>query len=323
MQELIQVAADRTAPYMYRTPAVQCPSLSQLINGSVFLKMENQQVSGSFKARGAYNKILSIPEIERSKAFFVAASTGNHAAAFCHAMKTLNLNGKVFLPENVSQAKLDFIKSFGIKFELHGQTSLDTEIYAGRVAKEHGYTMVHPYSDLDIIAGQGTIGLELFEQIPELDTVIVPVGGGGLISGIASFLKSVNPSIQIVGCQPEMSPEMIRSIEQGSIITEDISRPTLSDGTAGGMEQDSITFAICQKLVDDWLLISEPEIADAICWMIDFHQTIIEGSAGMGIAALHHLSVSLSGKKVALIICGKRISTEKLLSVLSAPSSSL
>jgi len=316
MQDLIQAAAQRTAPYLYRTPADRCHFLSQTINGSVYLKMENQQVSGSFKSRGAYNKILSIPEEQRKNSFFVAASTGNHAAAFCHALKTLGLNGKVFLPKNVSPAKLEFIESFGISYELHGKTSLQTEIHCGTVAKEQGYLMVHPYSDPDIIAGQGTIGLELIEQIPNLDAAIVPVGGGGLISGIASYLKAVNPSIRIIGCQPENSPEMVRSIEQGSIISEDISKPTLSDGTAGGMEQDAITFSICQKLVDDWLLISEEEIADAICWMVNYHQTIIEGSAGMGIAALHRLSQELAGQNVATIICGKRISTEKLTTIL-------
>ncbi|MBX2817840.1 MAG: threonine/serine dehydratase [Saprospiraceae bacterium] len=317
MKKEIDRAAHRLEGYIRETPLEWCPFSSPLINGDVFLKMENQQVSGSFKGRGAYNKLLSIPKEERRDAFFVAASTGNHAAAFCHALRTLDLKGKVFLPENVAAAKLDFIKGMGVQHELFGKTSLQTELHARRVAEEHGYILVHPYNDEEIVAGQGTIGAELMRQMPNLDAVIVPVGGGGLIAGIAGYVKEVNPLVQVIGCQPLQSPEMVRSIESGSIITEDISLPTLSDGTAGGLEPGSITFPLCQNLVDQWLLIGEEEISDKIRWMLARHQTLIEGSAGLSLAGLDRLTDQLRGKSVACIICGKRISMQKLKVVMS------
>ena len=224
---MIYQAAHYIAPYLYKTPLVFDPVISSQLKCKVFLKLENQQVSGSFKARGAFNKILAISRHQENPGFFVAASTGNHAAAFCTALRRLNLKGKVFLPENVSPSKLEFIKALEVPFELDGRTSLQTEIYCRQIAEENGYHLVHPYNDVEIIAGQGTVAIEMLDQQPHLDAVIAPVGGGGLISGLGILLKSEKPEIKLIGCQPANSPEMVESIRQGKIIEEDISLPTL------------------------------------------------------------------------------------------------
>ncbi|MCB0668911.1 MAG: pyridoxal-phosphate dependent enzyme [Saprospiraceae bacterium] len=317
----IRDAADRIRQYLYRTPCEISPVISHQLGCNVFLKFENQQVSGSFKARGAFNKILTYGKEERDDRFFVAASTGNHAAAFCSALITLNLTGRVYLPENVGDSKLEYIKSTGVPLELFGKNSLHTEVYCRKIAEENEYTLVHPYNDPQIIAGQGTVGLEFIEQHPDLDVLIVPVGGGGLIAGIAAFLKILHPRIRLIGCQPVQSPEMVRSIEQGHIIEEDISKPTLSDGTAGGMEPSSITFEICQQYVDEWALIEEDEIAFEIINMIQTHQMIIEGAAALPLAYLRKNASRYQQKNVGIVLTGKRISFQKLNDLLHTAGS--
>lgn len=312
------MAAGRIGNYLYRTPFDYSPVLSRQMGCSVFLKMENQQISGSFKARGAYNKILSYPEEIRPTMFFTAASTGNHGAAFCSAITTLGLRGKVYLPENVAASKLDYIKSTGVPFELFGKSSLQTEIYCGQISRENKYVLVHPYSDRHIIAGQGTVAVEMLSQQPDLDAIVVPVGGGGLISGVGTYVKNILPDIRLIGCQPLNSPEMVRSIEEGRILEEEISKPTLSDGTAGGMETSSITFDYCQKYVDEWALIEESEIAFELINMIETHQMIIEGAAALPLAYLRRNASRYRDKKVGLIITGKRIAKGKLQDILLA-----
>ncbi len=308
----IDDAEERIRPYIQHTALIKDHFFANELEVDLWLKLEHQQVSGSFKIRGAFNRILSIPADKRQDAFFVAASTGNHAAAFCHALQTLGLKGKVFLPTTVSQAKLDTIKSYGIPFECVGKNSLHTEIFCRELATEKDYQLVHPYNDPLIIAGQGTIGIELTQDRADIDVVVVPVGGGGLISGIACYLKEALPGIKIVGCQPTQSPEMVRSIEQGSIIKEDITRPTLSDGTAGGMEEGSLTFPMAQSLVDEWALIEEDAIAAEVLYMLNYHQMLVEGAAGLALAYIRQHAESLRGKKVVAIICGKRLSMKVL-----------
>ncbi len=312
----IENAAQRIGHSIYQTEVLYERQLSTTSGAEVYLKLENRQISGSFKARGAFNKILSIPPLQRQESYFVAASTGNHAVAFATALKNLDLKGMVFLPQNVSTSKLEMIKSLQIPIELVGQNSLHAEIHARRLAEVNGYVLVHPYNDPDIIAGQGTIGLELIQHLPDLDVVIVPVGGGGLIAGIATYLKETSPKIQIIGCQPVNSPEMVRSIQRGEIISEDISQPTLSDGTAGGMEADAITFSIAQNYVDEWALITEEEMSNEIFYMVQNHQMIIEGSAALSLAFFRRELHRFRGKTVAMIICGKRLSLDKLRQII-------
>lgn len=314
-QQHIEAAQERIAPYIRETPLEYAPYLSRLTGVEVWLKMENWQVSGSFKIRGVFNKLLSVPEATRKSALFVAVSTGNHASAFAYACNLLGLNGKIFLPTTVASAKLQYIQSFGIPYELYGRESLETELYAGEYARKHGAVLVHPYNDPDIVAGQGTIAPELLRAHSSLDAVFIPVGGGGLASGIATYLSAKAPEVARIGCQPENSPEMQVSIRKGSIITESITKPTLSDGTAGGIEPGSITFELCRDYLHDILLLSEKELRQALHWMLANHQQMIEGAAANSLAALFQQQGQWKGKQVALVLSGKRLSMDKLKKV--------
>ncbi len=317
IMKTIMQAYERIRSHIRHTPLEHSVLLSKMTGANVYLKLENWQLTGSFKLRGAMNKILSIPESERTNKTFVAASTGNHAAGFAYAVQKMALRGEVFLPENVSPSKLEYLRSFGVPLHFHGQDSLETEIHTREYANTHGHILVHPYNDPDIIAGQGTIGLEIAEDLPETDVVLVPVGGGGLVAGIGGYLKSYHADIQIIGCQPENSPEMSVSIERGHIIEELIAKPTLSDGTAGGIEQGAITFDLCKKLVDEFVLVSEKEIAEALIWLLKNRQMMVEGSAGLALASLLKEPEKYQGKNVVLIVCGRRLGFEKLRKIIS------
>jgi len=314
----ITEAHARIRSHIRHTPLEHSVLLSKMTGANVYLKLENWQLTGSFKLRGAMNKILSIPKAERQDKTFVAASTGNHAAGFAYAIKKLGLRGEVFLPKIVSPSKLEYLRSFGVPLHFHGQDSLETEIHTREYANTHGHILVHPYNDSDIIAGQGTIGLEIAQDLSEVEAVFVPVGGGGLVAGIAGYLKSYNTDIQIIGCEPTNSPEMSISIERGHIIEELIAKPTLSDGTAGGIEQGAITFDLCKKLVDEFVLVSEKEIAEALLWLLKNRQMMVEGSAGLALASLLKTTEKYQGKNVVLIVCGRRLSFEKLQKIVSS-----
>jgi threonine dehydratase len=314
--ERVRKAAIRLGPYIRKTPVNYSEVLSNELGVPVFLKMENQQISGSFKARGAFNRILVEVEKNPKPGFFVTASTGNHASGFGLVLRSLNLEGKVFLPENVAESKMDFIRLLGIPWEQVGNDSLETELTARKMADKQNWIFVSPYNDEDIIAGQGTIAYELLGQLADFEFVIVPVGGGGLISGIASFLKLTHPDVKIIGCQPQNSPEMYLSLQAGRIIHERVSRPTLSDATAGGIEPASITFDLCRQFVDDLILITESEIASAIRWMLKYHQEVIEGAAALSIACARKIASRLKGKKTVLILSGKRLSYSLLKGII-------
>ena len=312
----VKAAFKRISGQVRYTPLEYSLPLSQQTGVDTYLKLENHQLTGSFKLRGAMNKILEETEAGRTGKTFVAASTGNHAAAFAYCLSTFGLDGIVYMPASVTKTKLDFIKSYGVPYQLFEGDPLNTEVHARSEAEAKGYVFVSPYNDEAVVAGQGTIGYELQEQLPDMDAVIVPVGGGGMISGIAAYLKSLRPEIRIIGCQPEQSPEMYESIRQGRIITESITRPTLSDATAGGIEPGAITFDLVKAHVDEIVLISEEEIGEGIRWMLQHHQMVIEGSAAMSLATLRRMKASLKGRKVALIICSKRLSYDKLQKII-------
>jgi threonine dehydratase len=202
------------------------------------------------------------------------------------------------------------MRRYGIEVRQHGDDSLLSELEARRYADEHGLAYLSPYNDLDVVAGQGTIGVEIVEQLPGVEVVFVSVGGGGLIGGIASVLKAYNPAIHVVGCLPENSPVMAVSVERGAIVDMP-SLPTLSDGTAGGIEEGAVTFALCQALVDEYVLVSEAEIATAMREIMEG-----EGAAGVAVAALRKTQERWQGKQVAVVLCGGNISLATLRLVL-------
>lgn len=280
----------------------------------VYGKLENFQHTGSFKLRGAVNKLMSLDESQR-QAGCVTASTGNHGAAMAYAFSKLGMKGMVFVPETAAKTKVESIRRYGGDLKFHGLDGAQTERYAREFAEANGMLYVSPYNDPQIIGGQGTVGLEMHRQRPNLDAVFVAVGGGGLMSGIAGFLKSVNPDIQIYGCQPANSAVMAHSIEAGHVIDEE-SLPTLSDGTAGGMDLDSITFEPCRDFVDEWILVDEEEIAVAMRKFMQSQHQLLEGSAGVALAGVDRMRDALEGKRVATVICGANISMDTLKQVL-------
>lgn len=312
-EEIVQ-AHERIQSDILHTPLLYSHWLSEACRGDVYLKLENEQVTGSFKARGSLNKLKWIRE-QQLDALPVTASTGNHGLGFARACDLLDMKGKIFLPRNAVDSKVEAIKEYGVEIEFHGDDPFKTETYARQTAEENGWLYVSPYNDRQIIAGQGTIGVEIMDQLPDPDNILATVGGGGLISGIGTYIKERAVGTRIIGCQPENSPEMSVSVRAGTY-QEIESKPTLSDGSAGGFEPDSITFDFCQKLIDDFILTSEEEIADAIRSMIKHHHKIIEGSAGVAIASLLKRASQFRNQTTVVIVCGANIPIEKLREIL-------
>ena len=310
----IEQAETRIRPHIRQTVLEYSPTLSQQSGAEVYCKLENLQYTGSFKVRGAMNKLLSLADTERGRGV-VAASTGNHGAAVAFSMKKLDMPGIIFVPENADPSKIAILEQFDTEVRFFGTDCAETEVHARQYAAKRGMTYVSPYNDPQIIGGQGTVGLELEQQLGSIDAVFVSLGGGGLISGIAGYLKQRNPSVEIVGSSPENSQVMIQSLEAGKIL--DIpSLPTLSDGTAGGIEEGAITFALCQGLVDTCLTVTEDEISAGLLLFMRAHRMMIEGAAAVAIASFLKVSERFKDKTVVLIICGANIGLETLKQVL-------
>ena len=306
-----KISLENIKHYIVKTPLTYSERLSNEINSNIFLKLENLQKTGSFKARGALNKILNI----NNSKDVVAASSGNHGAAVSYALSKKNMNGTIYVPENVKKSKVKNIESYGSKVVKFGDDCLDAENEAIRVSKENNLTFVSPYNDLDIVSGQGTIGVEILNDNNEIDVVFITVGGGGLISGVGSYLKSINPSIKVIGCSPVNSSIMINSIKKGKIINTE-SKDTLSDGSAGGVEEGSITFDICNELIDDYCLVSEDEISLQIKNSLNIDKMLIEGSAAVAIASAIKMKSQLVDKNVVIVICGGNIGSDTLKKIL-------
>lgn len=313
LAEAAAAAAVRIEPIIRRTPLRASARLSTMTGCDVRLKLENRQHTGSFKLRGAANRLMTLDDATRA-AGCVAASSGNHGAAVAYAMQKLGVCGIVFVPEKTSSAKVDAIRGCGGDVRFFGTDGLDTELHARDYAEKHGMFYLSPYNDPDVVAGQGTCGIEIVEQMAEVDTVYVAVGGGGLVSGVASVVKRHNPDARIIGCQPLNSPVMARSVEAGRIVDLK-SEPTLSDGTAGGIEHGSITFDWCRTLVDEFVLVDEDAIAAAMRNYIADDNEVIEGAAGVALAALEEKCNEPGGEHVTVIICGGNISRDSLATV--------
>jgi threonine dehydratase len=313
IQELVQgvrAAEARIRPHVRETYVEPSPYLSERTGARVLLKLENLQLTGSFKVRGAFNKILSLSDEARARGI-VAASSGNHGLAVAHVLGQLGLSGTVFVPTIVAPAKLARLRRAGIQVELRGDDSGDTEVIARAYAAEHAMTYVSPYNDVDVIAGQGTIGVELARQVERIDDLIIAVGGGGLVSGVATYLKSVNPKLRVIGCQPENSRVMCESIRAGRIL-DLASEPTLSDGTAGGIEAGAVTFPLCQSLIDEFVLVKEDDIRKCVRLMLDEHHMLVEGAAAVAVAAMLQLAQSAGGRTAAVVLCGANVDAKFL-----------
>lgn len=313
----IEKAAQRLKPHILNTPLIHSKWLSDACGGNVYLKLESEQYTCSFKARGSLNKLMWLRE-KNHTTFTVTASSGNHGLGFAHALQILGMKGKIYLPLNVDSAKLKAIQQYRVEIELYGKNYDEMEAYALQQAEINNWVYVSPYNDKEVIAGQGTIVIEISE-IMKPDNILATVGGGGLISGIGIYMNKCSPDTKLIGCQPQNSPEMSVSVQAG-VYQNIASKPTLSDGSAGGFEPDSITFELCQKLVNDFILVSEEEIKQAVYGMIIHHSKLIEGAAGVAVASLLQNPERFEGQTTVIVICGSNISPKNLLEVLTAGS---
>jgi len=306
-------AATRIAGAVRRTPLRRSGEFSERLGADVWFKLENRQLTGSFKLRGASNRLLTLGEAQRARGC-VAASSGNHGAAVACAMQRLGVRGAIFVPEKTSRAKVAKIEEYGGTVRYFGTDGLDTEQHARAYAREHGMFYLSPYNDEEVIAGQGTIGIEILEDLHDVDAVFVAVGGGGLAGGVGSVLKHRDQRIRVIGCQPLASPVMARSIAAGKILDLP-SEATLSDGTAGGIEPDAVTFALNQRVVDDWVEVDEADIARAMRRFMRDEGDVIEGAAGVAVAGLLQHGARVAGKKVVVVICGGNIADTTLAGI--------
>jgi threonine dehydratase len=314
LPDQIRRAEARIRPHIRETLLAQSPQLGRQGGAAVFCKLENLQHTGSFKVRGALNKLISMtPELLARGV--VTASTGNHGAAVAFGLNRLDGSGVIFAPKNASPDKLAAIERLGTEVHFHGDDNADTEVFAREYARQRGMTYISPYNDPEVIAGQGTIAVELARQLEKIDAVFVALGGGGLIAGIASYLKSIHPQVQVVGCSPENSQVMIQSIRAGRILDLP-SQPTLSDGTAGGLEPGAITFELCRELVDEYRSVTEEEIQHALIEFMQTEHMLIEGAAAVPIAAYLKTRGAWAGRQVVIIICGANISLDTLRAIL-------
>jgi len=329
-------AAKRIQGKVYRTPMLRSAFFSQKAGCDCYLKLESEQVTGSFKVRGATNKLLRLAEADATALFcggIYSSSSGNHALALTHALEAGRKSGqlpkdvqtKIYVPETVAPSKLAMLKLHGASIEIFGNDCEVSEGHARSMATKTGGVYVPPYNDEDIIAGQGTVALEMLEQVPDLDAVFVAVGGGGLLSGIAGYVKHTNPNCLVIGCSPELSACMELSVASGRLLQEGefCNEDTLSDGTAGGIESGAITFPACSALVDRWISVSEAEIATAVYDCLAHEHKVVEGAAGVALAGMLKAAPGMQGKELGVVVCGNNIGAGVLAKILSAQHDSV
>jgi len=312
-QEVLDADA-RIRPHVLETPIEHSIYLSELIGGTVYLKLDLQQTTGSFKFRGATSMVNSLSDEELDRGV-VSASTGNYALAVAEAMKNRGREATIYLATDVPQSRIDLIRSHGLNIVIYSDDSWEAEKKARSVAEEEGKIYVSPYNDRRVVGGQGTCGLEIARQVPNVDAMLAACGAGGLATGSAGYLKSFNPAIETIAVSPASSPVMHDSVEQGEMIKME-TFPTLADTCAGGVDLDTVTFELCQKYIDEMVLVSEEEIADAIRLLFEQHRLVTEGSAALGVAYLMKNPERFRGKTVVPIVCGKNIGTELFKSII-------
>ena len=308
-------------PQVPVTPLDVSPGLSAASGCEVSLKCEHLQPTGSFKVRGATNKILTLDDAARH-AGVITASTGNHGQGVARAAALAGVSVTVYVGAATTPQKIAAIQALGAEVIVIEGPPIEAELSARRQAEMQGKTYISPYNDLDVVAGQGTIGVELARQAPELDAVFVSVGGGGLISGIGTALKRLNPRTRIIGVWPENSPCMLAALQAGAIV-DTVEHPTLSDATAGAVEVGSVTFPICGAVIDATLTVTEVEIAAAMRAIAQHDRWMIEGAAGVAVAGLVKSAAAYQGRKVAAIVCGRNIALDKFLHAVAGGSAKL
>lgn len=311
--EDIQAAQARIEGSIDRTPCRYSGFLSQLTGAEVHLKLENLQKTGSFKIRGALNKLSSLTPEERKRGV-IAASAGNHAQGVARAAQQLGMQATILMPEPTPVTKVEATRSTGAEVILRGDTFDDALHVAQSLAAERGLTMVHPFDDPAVIAGQGTIGLEMLAQLPELGVVVVPVGGGGLISGIAVALKRLRPTIRVIGVQVDQAASAVLSRQAGHVV-ELTGIKTIADGIAVKRVGD-LTFALMQRYVDDLVTVSDDDIAAAILISMERIRVVVEGAGAAALAALVSRKVKLNGMCTGVVVSGGNIDVQMMAKII-------
>ena len=303
----IQEAHKRIAPYINYTPLIHSKYLSN--NSEVKLKLESLQITGSFKLRGAANKLLSLKEDQKQKGV-IAVSTGNHGKGVAYAANILGIKSTIFMSSMVPQYRKEAIESLGAKVKIVGNNSDEADQYAKELAKKENITLIHPFDDEEIIAGQGTVGLEMLETFPEVDTVVVPTSGGGLSGGIALAIQLQKPGVKIIAASMKRGPSMYESLKLGKPVdVEEIE--TLADCLGGSIGIDNkYTFKIAQETIDDFVLVDEDKIAEGIKLNFVEHKLVTEGAAATAVMVVKDNMTQLLGKNIICLICGGNIDSE-------------
>ena len=307
----IQAAATRLAGQVLDTPFVESRTISQLTGCQVFLKFENLQYTASFKERGACNKLAQLSADERARGV-IAMSAGNHAQGVAYHAQRLGLRAVIVMPRFTPGVKVERTRGFGAEVVLHGDTLDESRTHARELAAREGLVFVHPYDDEDIVAGQGSVALEMLREQPDLDTLVVAIGGGGLIAGMATAAKAIRPDIEIIGVQTERFPAMFNAMK-GTHLPQGTS--TIAEGIAVGTP-GVITEAIVRQKVDDLLLVDEGDIEQAIVMLLEIEKTLVEGAGAAGLAALIKHPQRFAGKRVGLVLCGGNIDPMLLASII-------
>jgi threonine dehydratase len=301
----VQAALGRIRDRIYLSPCARSETLSRLTGTVAHLKLENLQMTGAFKERGALNKLLLMSAADRDRGL-IAASAGNHAQGVAFHAGRLGVKATIVMPEATPIMKVANTRAHGARVVLHGANYDEAYAEARRLEQAEKLTFVHPFDDPDVIAGQGTIGLEILEQEPETEAVVVPIGGGGLVSGIATAVKALRPGAKVIGAQTEMLPCMLQAVEAGRPVTLEPAN-TVADGIAVKRAGD-LTLAHVQKYVDEIVTVSEEEIASAILYLLEREKTVVEGAGAVGVAALMQRKIrGLEGRKVVVVVSGGNI----------------
>ncbi|WP_230278917.1 threonine ammonia-lyase [Croceicoccus sp. Ery15] len=307
----VRAAARRIAGQVVRTPMLKSLTLSQISGAEIWLKFENQQFTAAYKERGALNALLQLTQEQRERGV-IAASAGNHSQGLSYHGTRLGVPVTIVMPRTTPTVKIMQTESVGGKVVLEGETFDDASAHARKLEKELGLTFVHPFDDPFVAAGQGTVGLEMLEDQPDLDTLVVPIGGGGLISGIATIARDMNPDIEIVGVQSALYPSMFARIRGEE---HQCGGDTLAEGIAVKAPGE-LTAKVVAKLVDDILLVDEGALENAVSLLLQIEKTVVEGAGAAGLAAVLTNREKFAGKKIGLVLCGGNIDTRLLANVL-------
>jgi threonine dehydratase len=312
-QAILQ-AQRRISPFIQPTPLVRSAYLSAQTGADVWLKLENRQPTGSFKVRGALNKIGLLTPEEKARGI-VTGSAGNHGLGVAFAAQAWgDVSANVFVPVNAPRAKVDKLRHFDVTLHLEGDTYEAAHQAAEAFAQETGATYVQAYDDLDVIAGQGTAGLEILSDMPDSDLILVPVGGGGLIAGIATAAKAIHPGCRVIGLQPEASPAALLSLRDGTPYDPYDHEPTIADGLAGGF--GAVPFYVARTLIDEILLASEADLRRATFTLLDREQLVIEPSGAIAVAPLLDGGLDVRGQTVVCVLSGGNLATTLLRDIL-------